>query len=80
MIGKILQWLGLDGMAHIIVYAVLLLALQMFLPWYVSVPVVLLIGIAKELIYDYMLHKGTPQWKDITGDIAGIIIGCLGMI
>lgn len=77
MVSKILNYIGLDGMAHIIVSAVLLLALQMFLPWYVSVPVTLLIGVAKEVIYDKWMRKGTPQWKDIICDIVGIAIGCL---
>lgn len=80
MVSKILNYIGLDGMAHIIVSAVLLLILQIFLPWYVSVPAVLLIGIAKELIYDKWMKKGTPQWKDIICDIVGIAIGCLTFI
>lgn len=78
MIGKILNYIGLDGMAHIIVSAVMLLALQIFLPWWVAVPAVMLIGVAKEVIYDKWLKKGTPQWKDIICDIVGIAIGCMG--
>lgn len=80
MIGKALQWLGLDGLTHIIVSAVLLLILQIFLPWWVCVSVTLLIGVAKEVIYDKWMRKGTPQWKDIICDIVGILIGCLMFI
>lgn len=72
--------IGHDGMAHIIVSAVMLLALQIFLPWYVSVPVVLMTGIAKKLIYDKWQPKASPQWKDIICDIVGILIGCLKFI
>lgn len=80
MIGKALQWLGLDGMAHIIVSAVMLLALQIFLPWWIAVPAVLAIGVAKEVIYDKWLSKGTPQWKDILCDFIGLLIGSLAFI
>lgn len=80
MVSKMLSWLGLDGLAHIIVSAVLILALQIFLPWWVAVLVTLAIGIAKEMIWDMWLHKGMPQWKDIICDIVGIAIGCLTFI
>lgn len=80
MIGKILSWFGTDGLAHIIVSAVLLLILQVIFPWDISVLVTLFIGIAKEMIYDKRMKKGTPQWKDIICDIVGIVIGCMGYL
>lgn len=80
MIGKALQWLGLDGLTHIIVSTVLLLVLQIFLQWWVAVSVALAIGVAKEVIYDKWLHKGTPQWKDILCDFIGLLIGSLAFI
>lgn len=80
MIGRILSWFGTDGLAHIIVSAVLLLILQVIFPWDISVLVTLFIGIAKEMIYDKCMKKGTPQWKDIICDIVGIVIGCMGYL
>lgn len=80
MIGKALQWLGLDGMAHIIVSTVLLLVLQIFLQWWVCISATLLIGVAKEVIYDLWMRKGTPQWKDILCDFIGLLIGSLAFI
>lgn len=80
MIGRILSWFGTDGLAHIIVSAVLLLILQVIFPWDISVLVTLFIGIAKEMIYDKWMKKGTPQWKDIICDIVGIVIGCMGYL
>lgn len=80
MIGRKLSWFGTDGLAHIIVSAVLLLILQVIFPWDISVLVTLFIGIAKEMIYDKWMKKGTPQWKDIICDIVGIVIGCMGYL
>lgn len=80
MIGKMRSYLEDDGMTHIIVSAFMLLALQIFLPWWVAVLVTLAIGITKELIWDMWAKKGTPQWKDIICDIVGILIGCLTFI
>lgn len=80
MIGRILSWFGTDGLAHIIISAVLLLILQVIFPWDISVLVTLFIGIAKEMIYDKWMKKGTPQWKDIICDIVGIVIGCMGYL
>lgn len=80
MIGRILSWFGTDGLAHIIVSAVLLLILQVIFPWDISVLVTLFIGITKEMIYDKWMKNGTPQWKDIICDIVGIVIGCMGYL
>lgn len=80
MVSKMLSWLGLDGMAHIIVSAVMLLALQLFLPLWITILVTFSIDIAKEMIWDMWLRKGTPQWKDILCDIVGIAIGCMGYL
>lgn len=80
MIGKILQWFGLDGTAHTIISAVILLILQTFLPWWVAILVTLAIGVVKEGIYDMWLKKGTPQWKDIVCDLIGVLIGSLTFI
>lgn len=80
MVSKILQWLGLDGLAHIIVSSVMLLALQLFLPLWITILATFSIDIAKELIWDMWLRKGMPQWKDIICDIVGIAIGCMGYL
>lgn len=31
------------------------------------------LGITKELIYDWALGKGTPEWGDLAADAAGIL-------
>lgn len=66
---------GYDGLKHIVLSAVLTVGFNLFLPWWVSVIIVLLIGIAKE-IYD-STGKGCCEWKDIICDLIGIIIGIL---
>lgn len=32
-------------------------------------------GLAKEIIWDWALGKGTPEWGDLGADLAGAIIG-----
>ena len=42
--------------------------------WYITLPVVISIGIIKE-IYDKVSGKGTPENKDLLADKAGAVIG-----
>lgn len=79
MTAKILNLIGLDGFAHILVSLVIVLALQIVIPFWIAILVSLLIGIAKELIWDLWLKKGTPQWKDIICDLVGILISCMAI-
>lgn len=72
MITKILNYFGSDGLLHILCSLVLCALLSAFLPVWAAAGITLAVGIAKELIYDLLLHKGSPQWKDIFADIAGI--------
>ena len=36
--------------------------------------VTLLLGAAKEIIYDKVLGKGTPEWGDMAADAAGVVL------
>lgn len=77
MVKKILTWLGTDGMAHLLASLVLCCVLAALLPLWAAVLITIAVGVAKELIYDKWMKKGTPQWKDIICDITGILIGCM---
>lgn len=75
MIGRILGYFGQDGLAHILASLVLCAVLGAFLPLWAAVLVTLAMGVAKELVWDLWLGKGTAEWKDIISDITGTVIG-----
>lgn len=80
MIGRLLKYFGQDGLAHILVSLVLCAVLGVFLPLWAAVLIVLAIGIAKELVWDLWLEKGTAEWRDIVSDAVGILLGVLIII
>ena len=75
MIGKILNWFGQDGLAHILVSLVLCAVLGAFLPLWAAVVITLALGFIKELVWDLWMEKGTAEWRDIIADAVGIAIG-----
>ena len=80
MMGRLLKYFGQDGLAHILVSLVLCAVLGVFLPLWAAVLIVLAIGIAKELVWDLWLEKGTAEWRDIVSDAVGILLGILIII
>ena len=68
--------MGEDGMAHVILSALLSSVLNLFLPWELACLLTLSIGVGKE-IYDKRSGKGCAEVKDIVCDIVGILIGIL---
>lgn len=80
MMGRLLKYFGQDGLAHILVSLVLCAVLGVFLPLWAAVLIVLAIGIAKELVWDLWMEKGTAEWRDIVSDAVGILLGVLIII
>ena len=78
-LSKVASRAGVDGLLHVIISAMIVLIMQIFAPWWAAVLVAFLIGVAKELIWDLWFKKGQMQVKDLICDLAGIIIGCLGI-
>ncbi len=44
--------------------------------WQAAV-ITLLLGAVKELIYDKLLGKGTPEWLDFAADAAGVVLAIM---
>lgn len=70
------EFLTIDKYKHIVVSAIIAVALNFFLPWWVAGLVTLSIGIGKE-VYDKVSGKGCAEWKDLLADVVGILIGIL---
>ena len=65
-----------DKLKHVVVSAIIAVALNLFLPWWVAAILTLAIGVGKE-VYDKVTGKGHPEWKDLLADLVGILIGVL---
>lgn len=76
-INKILNYIAQDGLLHIILSSLIAAILSLFLPIWVAAIITFAIGLAKELVYDLWLKKGTCELKDLICDVVGIIIGIL---
>jgi Na+-translocating ferredoxin:NAD+ oxidoreductase RnfD subunit len=66
----------IDKYKHIVVSAIICVALNLLLPWWVAALITLAIGIGKE-VYDKVSKKGCAEWKDLLADLVGILIGVL---
>lgn len=75
MIGRLLKYFGQDGLTHILVSLVLCAVLGVFLPLWAAVLVTLAVGVAKELVWDMWMKKGTAEWRDIIADAVGVLLG-----
>lgn len=75
MMGRLLKYFGQDGLAHILASLVLCAVLGAFLPLWAAVLVTLAVGVAKELVWDLWLNKGTAEWRDMVSDAVGVLLG-----
>lgn len=75
-LSKLFNWMGSDGMMHLILSATIAVVINLFLPWELAGVITLAIGIGKE-VYDKASGNGCAEMKDIVCDIAGILIGIL---
>lgn len=66
----------IDKYKHIVVSAIIAVALNLFLPWWVVALVTLAIGVGKE-VYDKVSKKGHAEWRDLVADVVGVVIGLL---
>jgi hypothetical protein len=62
-----------DKQLHFSVSALLLMYIAQFLPLLYATTIALLIGGAKEYIWDYKMKKGTPDWYDMFANTLGVI-------
>lgn len=74
---KILNWVGTDGLLHIICSVIIVSVLNVLLPLWAAVLITAIVGIGKEFIWDKWLKRGNFEKKDLLCDLIGIIIGCI---
>ena len=77
MLSKLFSLAGTDGCYHIIVCATAVGILKQFMPLWLAMLIVMVVAIAKEVVYDKWMKKGKCEWKDIVCDVVGCAIGAL---
>lgn len=65
-----------DKLKHVVVSAIIAVALNLFLPWLAAAGITFAIGVGKE-VYDMVSGKGCSEWEDLVADLVGIMIGIL---
>jgi len=67
-----------DKQKHILISALLtILSLQLISNYILAIGIVVVIGMSKELIHDWLLGKGHPEFKDMLANSIGISIGVI---
>lgn len=66
-----------DDLLHILFSVIVMTVLKLLLSWWIAALITLIVGILKELVWDKILKKGTPEWRDLVSDIIGILIGLI---
>jgi hypothetical protein len=76
IVGYIKMLFTEDKLKHIVVSAIIMVALSLVLPKWAAAIITLAIGVAKEA-YDKLSKKGYAEWEDLVADAVGIVIGLL---
>jgi cell shape-determining protein MreD len=69
------KWIRQDGLLHIETSALLVVAISVLLPVWLSIVISFIFGIGKELWDKY--HGGVSSWHDVICDIIGLAVGAL---
>ena len=72
-----MEYIGQDGLLHILCCIVLVSVIDIVLPLWVAVLITAAVAVGKELVWDLWLGKGTFDKKDLLCDLIGIAIGTL---
>lgn len=72
---KLIQWIRRDGLLHITVSMLLVIAASVLLPVWLSALIALAIGAGKEIWDKY--NGGACNWHDVICDCIGVAIGTL---
>jgi hypothetical protein len=66
-----------DKALHFLISALMLMYLAEFFSLMYATIIALLIGAAKEYIWDYKMGKGVPDWYDMFANALGVIVSLI---
>lgn len=68
--------LGIDGLTHIIVMAIVSKLVLCVVPVWLMLLLMLCVAVSKELL-DRFTGQGCAEWKDLVCDVIGIVIALI---
>lgn len=68
--------LGIDGLTHIIVMAIISKLVLFIVPVWVMLVIMFIVAVSKELL-DRFTGQGSAEWKDLLCDVIGILIAMI---
>lgn len=71
---------GTDGLLHIVISALIAAVLTTMMHPLIAAVATIVIGVAKEFVYDLILHRRVISVKDIVCDIIGAVIVLISQI
>lgn len=74
---KVIDWLGRDGVLHVICSAVICSVLGWVLPAWAAAVLAMAVGVGKEVVWDKWMGRGTFDKKDLAADALGVLLGLL---
>ena len=74
---KAIDWLGRDGVLHVICSAVICSVLGWVLPAWLAAVLAMAVGVGKEVVCDKWMGRGTFDKKDLVADALGVLLGAL---
>lgn len=66
-----------DKLLHFLASALMVLCLNTFFDPAWSAGIAIGVGVAKEVIWDKLLKKGSPELEDLFADLLGVVFGSL---
>lgn len=73
IVSRYATYLGIDGLTHIIVMAIVAKLVLFVVPVWLMLLLMLAVAVSKELL-DRFTGQGCAEWKDLVCDIIGILI------
>lgn len=67
----------IDKLVHFLGCFMVCIILSRFIPMQYSAMIVILLGAIKEIVYDGMIGKGTPEIKDFIADCVGVVFAII---
>lgn len=76
IVSRYATYLGIDGLTHIIVMAIVSKLVLFVVPVWLMLLLILAVAVSKELL-DRFTGQGCAEWKDLVCDIIGILIALI---
>lgn len=77
---KIINYIGTDGLLHILACYAIAVTCGIYLNAGLALFIAVFIGVAKEVIWDGWMKKGSFEFKDLISDMIGAVTGFIALL